>query len=113
MLKSISERKLKKTYWTPAKYDIPDVIAELKLRGVNPPKNLYSGSAVHVSSKKPWMKKIMSSPLQGKSLPPKEYHSRLKWLENMEKHSNNDVQKNMTLSKISLSDCSKIARTTR
>eukprot|EP00495_Collosphaeridae_sp_1-RS-2012_P000847 TRINITY_DN10876_c0_g1_i1.p2 TRINITY_DN10876_c0_g1~~TRINITY_DN10876_c0_g1_i1.p2 ORF type:complete len:93 (+),score=36.88 TRINITY_DN10876_c0_g1_i1:115-393(+) len=44
--------KLKESDWKPANYVVPDPISDIKSKGVNPPKNLYSGSDVHISSKK-------------------------------------------------------------
>jgi len=117
--KSLSDRrlKLKMSDWKPAKYDIPDPIAEIKSKGVNPPLNLYSGSKVHISTKKSWVKAMMKSPLPKKSLPPKEYHSRMKWIEEMEQFCKDEKkskeqfskdEKKTKMSTITLANCCEI-----
>merc|ERR1719397_1238535 len=98
--------KLKESDWKPANYVIPDPVSDIKSKGVNPPKNLYSGSDVHMSSKKDWVKAMMKPPLPKKALPPKEYYSRMKWIEEMEQFSKE--QKNTKVSQISLANCCEI-----
>lgn len=87
-------KKEKHRNWKRAKYDIPDPVQEIKARGINAAWTLYSGSGVHVSTQTGWMRELMNSYLiqheHFKQNPPKEYHSKTKWIAQMreiwEKH---------------------------
>jgi len=94
-------KKEKHRNWKRAKYNIPDPVQEIKSRGINAASTLYSGSGLHVSTKTGWMRELMNSYLTQhdhfKQNPPKEYHSKRKWIEQMkeiwEKHQSSKESK--------------------
>jgi len=83
----VAPKKEKPKNWKRAKYNIPDPVWEIKAKGINAAHTLYSGSGVHISTQTGWMRDLMNSYLvqnrHFKQNPPKEYHSKRKWISQM------------------------------